>query len=107
MILLNMLVEENHTNLFIPSQIVTDNASNNKAAGRLIQATPGHGHVFWGGCAAHCADLYLAYIGRMGMVKDLLDRCNTVCKFMLNHHQPDAMMRAVSNTRLKRTVPTR
>jgi hypothetical protein len=44
-------------------QLVTDNGSNYKAAGRiLMDRIP---HLFWTPCAAHCLDLMLEDVGKI------------------------------------------
>lgn len=86
-------------------QVVTDNASNMRAAGRIIQHK--YRHIFWAGCAAHSTDLFLAFIGKMVMVAFLLSNCNFVCKFMLNHQLPNDLLRSMSRVALKRTCETR
>lgn len=85
--------------------MVTDNASNMRAAGRLIQAA--HKHIFSAGCAAHGADLFLSVVGRMPMVAQLLKECNMVCKFFSQKQQPQALLSAISRTTLKLICETR
>jgi hypothetical protein len=46
-------------------QIVTDNGANFKAARRLLERKIPH--LFWTPCAAHCLDLMLEDIGKIGV----------------------------------------
>ena len=44
-------------------QIITDNASNYVAAGRMLEEK--HPTIWWTPCAAHCLDLMLEDIGKL------------------------------------------
>ncbi|XP_028799495.1 uncharacterized protein LOC114754824 [Neltuma alba] len=63
--------------------LVTDNAANYKAAGRLL--TDKHPSIYWSPCVAHCLNLILADIGKMGIVTSLASRASKVSKFIYNH----------------------
>ncbi|XP_028782171.1 uncharacterized protein LOC114738298 [Neltuma alba] len=63
--------------------LVTDNAANYKAAGRLL--TDKHPSIYWSPCAAHCLNLILADIGKMALVTSLASRASKVSKFIYNH----------------------
>ena len=52
--------------------VVTDNAANYVAAGKLIQEK--YEHIFWSPCAAHCLNLLLKDIGSILMWQPLHQR---------------------------------
>ena len=53
-------------------QIVTDNAANYMAAGRLFESR--HPTIFWSSCAAHCLDLMLEDIGKLQWIQEVVDQ---------------------------------
>ncbi|XP_071933455.1 uncharacterized protein [Coffea arabica] len=63
--------------------LVTDNASNYKAAGTLLNER--YPTICWSPCAAHCINLILKDIGEMGTVKSLVALASTVTVFVYNH----------------------
>ncbi|XP_054801457.1 uncharacterized protein LOC129305454 [Prosopis cineraria] len=63
--------------------LVTDNAANYKAAGRLLNDK--FPSIFWSPCAAHCLNLILLDIGKMEIVSSLATRASMVSKFIYNH----------------------
>ncbi|XP_071917038.1 uncharacterized protein [Coffea arabica] len=63
--------------------LVTDNASNYKAAGTLLNER--YPTICWSSCAAHCINLILKDIGEMGTVKSLVSLASTVTVFVYNH----------------------
>ena len=63
--------------------IVTDNAANYVAAGRLISQK--HKHINWSPCAAHYLNLIFKDIGKMGHVAELVRRASKVTIFVYNH----------------------
>ena len=64
-------------------QIVTDNAANYVAAGKLLMER--HPHLFWTPCAGHCIDLMLEDLGKLPWIKTVIERGRSVCKFIYNH----------------------
>ncbi|RVW62613.1 hypothetical protein CK203_059531 [Vitis vinifera] len=54
--------------------VVTDNAANYVAAGRLISQK--HKHINWSPCAAHCLNLIFKDIGKMDHVAELVRRAS-------------------------------
>ena len=64
-------------------QIVTDNAANYVAAGKLLMER--HPHIFWTPCAAHCIDLMLEDLGKLPWIKKIIEQGRSVCKFIYNH----------------------
>ncbi|RVX06676.1 hypothetical protein CK203_029482 [Vitis vinifera] len=63
--------------------MVTDNAANYVAAGRLISQK--HKHINWSPCAAHCLNLIFKDIGKMDHVAELVRRASKVTIFVYNH----------------------
>ncbi|KAL3537023.1 hypothetical protein ACH5RR_000389 [Cinchona calisaya] len=63
--------------------MVTDNASNYKAAGFKISER--YPTICWSPCAAHCINLILKDIGELFDVKALVDLASTVTVCMYNH----------------------
>ncbi|XP_027120548.1 uncharacterized protein [Coffea arabica] len=63
--------------------LVTDNASNYKAAGTLLNER--YPTICWSPCAAHCINLILKDIGEMGTVKSLVSLASTITVFVYNH----------------------
>ncbi|XP_057856565.2 uncharacterized protein LOC131065967 isoform X2 [Cryptomeria japonica] len=72
-------------------QVVTDNAPNYVAAGRLLMER--HPSIVWTPCAAHCIDLMLEDIGKLPWVKTCVEKARNVCKFVYNHSWVLALMR--------------
>ena len=64
-------------------QVVTDNAANYVAAGRLLSAK--YPTIFWTPCAAHCIDLMLEDIGKMEWVQAVVQECKQITKYIYNH----------------------
>eukprot|EP00253_Pinus_taeda_P020806 PITA_20806 len=52
-------------------QVITDNAANCVAAGRMLMER--HPTLFWTPCAAHCIDLMLEDIGKISFVKSIVE----------------------------------
>ncbi|KAK8916853.1 hypothetical protein KSP39_PZI022197 [Platanthera zijinensis] len=64
-------------------QVVTDNASNYKAAGKiLMERRP---TLFWTPCAAHCIDLMLEDIGKMQQNKSVIRKARMITNFIYRH----------------------
>lgn len=63
--------------------LVTDNAANYKAAGRLLNDK--YPNVYWSPCAAHCLNLVLGDIGKMELVVGLAKCASLITKFVYNH----------------------
>jgi hypothetical protein len=57
-------------------QIITDNAANYVAAGRLLIKR--YHSLFWIPCAAHCIDLMLEDMGKASFIKDVIDQAKSV-----------------------------
>ncbi|XP_034710460.1 uncharacterized protein LOC117933175 [Vitis riparia] len=63
--------------------VVTDNAANYVAPGRLISQK--HKHINWSPCAAHCLNLIFKDIGKIDHVAELVRRASKVTIFVYNH----------------------
>ena len=64
-------------------QIVTNNAANYVAVGKLLMKR--HPHLYWTPCVAHCIDLMLEDIGKLPWIKTIIEQGRSVCKFIYNH----------------------
>lgn len=87
-------------------QVVTDNGSNYKAAGRiLMEKIP---TLFWTPCAAHCLDLMLEDIGKIKEFSDCIVKAKRICRFIYGHGRILDLMRTKTNGRdLVRPAATR
>eukprot|EP00253_Pinus_taeda_P020086 PITA_20086 len=52
-----------------------------------------HKTIFWTPCAAHCIDLILEDIGKLGWVKNTVDHAKSITKFIYNHSWILSLMR--------------
>ncbi|XP_039687989.1 uncharacterized protein [Medicago truncatula] len=86
--------------------IVTDNAANYVAAGRLLEKEfPG---LYWSPCAAHCINLMFQDIGKLPEVKEAVSHATNVTKYIYNHCYPLYLMRKFTHGReILRPAPTR
>ncbi|KAL7241613.1 hypothetical protein ACSBR1_014249 [Camellia fascicularis] len=69
-------------------QVVTDNASNCKAAGAIIQRK--HAHIFWSGCMAHTSNLLMKDIAKsensmLSFVDESYKKGKAIVKYIKNH----------------------
>ena len=78
-------------------QVVTDNAANYVAAGRLLMER--HPTIFWTPCAAHCIDLMLEDLGKLPWIKTCVDSAKNICKFVYNHTWVLNLMRQYTGLR--------
>lgn len=72
--------------------VVTDNASANLAAGRLLMEK--YPRIYWTSCAAHCIDLMLEKICKDQRIKSVVDKAKKVTSFIYNHHKTLDLMRS-------------
>jgi hypothetical protein len=72
-------------------QVVTDNASVNTAAASLMAAK--RPSIFWTGCAAHCLDLMLEDIGKLGPIEQTIASARQVTTFLYAHTRVMDLMR--------------
>ncbi|XP_057429892.1 uncharacterized protein LOC130722998 [Lotus japonicus] len=63
--------------------IVTDNAPNYVAAGRLLEAE--FPKLFWSPCATHCVKLMLQDIGKLEDVSETMQQASKITKYIYNH----------------------
>ncbi|XP_065636780.1 uncharacterized protein LOC112033391 [Quercus suber] len=67
-------------------QLITDNASTYKKAGKQLQQR--YGTLFWSPCAAHCIDLMLENIANprwFPLVDEAIKKAKKITKFIYNH----------------------
>ncbi|XP_061375040.1 uncharacterized protein LOC133317217 [Gastrolobium bilobum] len=87
-------------------QIVTDNAANYVASGRLLEAE--FPKIFWSPCAAHCINVMLHDIGKLEEVSVVVSHAATITKYIYNHCHPLHLMRKYTGGReILRPAPTR
>ncbi|XP_022025633.1 uncharacterized protein LOC110926187 [Helianthus annuus] len=72
-------------------QLVTDSASNNVAAGKLVEEK--YPHIYWTPCAAHCIDLMFEDIFKLPDLKGCLERAIAVNTYVYNRTLLLNMMR--------------
>jgi hypothetical protein len=86
-------------------QLVTDNGSNFKAAGRiLMDRIP---HLFWTPCAAHCLNLLLQDIGEIKELNTVINSAKKVSRFLYKHGRILSLMRQQIGGDLVRPAVTR
>ncbi|XP_066365495.1 uncharacterized protein [Miscanthus floridulus] len=86
-------------------QIVTDNGSNFKAAGRiLMERIP---HLFWTPCVAHCLNLLLQDIGEIKEFNTVINSSKNVSRFLYKHGRILDLMRQKIGGDLVRPAVTR
>lgn len=84
---------------------MTDNASVNQAASKLLNAK--RPKVFWNGCAAHCIDLMLEDIGKLPSVDSTITKARAVTVFLYAHTRVLNLMREFLSKDLVRSGITR
>ncbi|ESQ30701.1 hypothetical protein EUTSA_v10012177mg, partial [Eutrema salsugineum] len=78
-------------------QVVTDNATNNVAAAKLLKEK--RPSIFWTGCAAHTLDLMLEGISKLQHFAKVIDQAKAVTVYVYAHHKTLSMMRAYTKKR--------
>ncbi|KAH6775608.1 hAT transposon superfamily protein, partial [Perilla frutescens var. hirtella] len=78
-------------------QIVTDNASNNIGAAKLLKEK--RPTIFWTSCAAHTIDLMLESIAKQSRFKKVIDQARALTVFLYTHHKVLAMMRSFTKNK--------
>lgn len=101
--LLDEVIEEVGEHLVV--QVITDNASNYKAAGDLLMEK--RKHLYWTPCAAHCIDLMLERIGDLPQHKNALFKARKVANYIYNHSWLLALMRKFTKREILRPAATR
>ena len=87
-------------------QIVTDNAANYAAAGRMLEEE--FPTLYWSPCAAHCVNLMFQDIGKLPEVSNIVDHAANITKFIYNHCYALHLMRKHTGGReILRPAPTR
>eukprot|EP00253_Pinus_taeda_P022917 PITA_22917 len=87
-------------------QVITDNAANYVATGKLLMEK--YPNLFWTPCAAHCIDLMLEDIGKIPIVRDIVESSRSITKFIYNHAFVLSLMRKYTkNKELVRPAITR
>ena len=72
-------------------QVVTDNASNNMGAKKLLHEN--RPQIFWSSCATHTINLMLQGIGNMARFKKVIDQAKTFTIFVYGHTRTLECMR--------------
>ena len=86
-------------------QVITDNATNYVAYGRLLCAK--YPTIFWTPCAAYCIDLILEDIGKLEWVQDVVQECKQITKYIYNHAWVLNLMREFTQGELSHPAVTR
>ncbi|KAL0913450.1 hypothetical protein M5K25_016912 [Dendrobium thyrsiflorum] len=101
--LLDNIVDE--VGEYLVVQVVTDNASAYKAAGKKLMEK--RKHLYWTSCAAHCINLILEKLGELPQHKNALTKAKKITKFIYNHSWVLALMRKFSKKEILRPAATR
>ena len=86
-------------------QVVTDNASNCKAMGTMVEAE--FPRIVWTPCAAHCLDLLMEDIGRLSWVQPIVADAVKITTFFRKKHGALAIFRSHSTLDMVRPSKTR
>ncbi|CAA0810129.1 hAT transposon superfamily protein [Striga hermonthica] len=78
-------------------QIVTDNASNNMGAAKLLRTK--RPTIFWTSCAAHTMNLILEGIAKRPRFNKTIEQAKALTIFIYAHHKTLAMMRSYTKRR--------
>ncbi|KAK3193782.1 hypothetical protein Dsin_025092 [Dipteronia sinensis] len=78
-------------------QVVTDNASNNMAAAKMLKVKMPS--IFWSSCATHTINLMLEDIGKLPKFKNTLEEAKSFTIFIYAHHTTLAFMRTFTRKR--------
>ncbi|KAK3218771.1 hypothetical protein Dsin_012741 [Dipteronia sinensis] len=78
-------------------QVVTDNASNNMAAAKMLKVKMPS--IFWSSCATHTINLMLEGIGKLPKFKNTLEEAKSFTIFIYAHHTTLALMRTFTRKR--------
>ncbi|CAN1317604.1 hypothetical protein LINPERPRIM_LOCUS30494, partial [Linum perenne] len=65
--------------------VVTYNAANYKACGKIIHNT--YPHIYWFPCAAHCLNLILKDFASLDHIAKLFDKASKITVFVYNHQK--------------------
>ncbi|KAJ0818189.1 putative HAT dimerization domain, ribonuclease H-like superfamily [Helianthus annuus] len=78
-------------------QVVTDNASNNMGAAKLLKEK--RPTIFWTSCATHTLNLMLEGIGGLSRYNKILTQAKALTVFIYAHHKTLALMRHFTKKR--------
>lgn len=78
-------------------QVVTDNASNNMAAAKLLKQK--YPQIFWTPCAAHTIDLMLEDIGKKPAIQNTIKKAKSITCYIYAHTRVLSMMRSFTGDR--------
>ncbi|KAG5542347.1 hypothetical protein RHGRI_022029 [Rhododendron griersonianum] len=78
-------------------QVVTDNASNNMAAAKLLKVK--RPNIFWSSCATHTINLMFEGIGKLSKFKGVIEKAKAFTIFIYAHHTTLALMRKATKKR--------
>ncbi|VVB10246.1 unnamed protein product [Arabis nemorensis] len=78
-------------------QVVTDNATNNVAAAKLLKKK--RPNIFWTGCAAHTLDLMLEGVSKLPWFAKVINQAKSLTIFIYAHHKTLFMMRKYKNNK--------
>ncbi|XP_025665166.1 uncharacterized protein [Arachis hypogaea] len=86
--------------------VVTDNAANYVAAGRLLELK--FPRLYWSPCVAHCINLILQDIEKLVEVSETVSQASMITKYIYNHCHPLYLMRQFTGGReILHPAPTR
>ena len=89
-------------------QVITDNAANCKAAGKIIERT--HPHIFWSGCLVHTLNLLMHDIVKhkdCGWIAEVYRKGKQVIKFITGHTRVNYFYGTYSKLQLLKIAKTR
>ena len=86
-------------------QVVTDNASNCQAMGRMVEAE--FPKIVWTPCASHCLDLLMEDMGKLPWMKEVVGEALSIVTFFTTKHKVLSMYRSHSKLELKKPSSTR
>ncbi|KAH7442153.1 hypothetical protein KP509_03G073500 [Ceratopteris richardii] len=86
-------------------QVVTDNASNCRHMGQLLEGE--YPHIVWTPCATHCLDLLMEDIGKLTWVKACTLQASNIVTFFTQKVKVLAMFREHSKLEIKKPATTR
>ncbi|XP_010476554.2 PREDICTED: uncharacterized protein LOC104755784 [Camelina sativa] len=78
-------------------QVVTDNATNNMAAAKLLKEVKPT--IIWTSCATHTINLMVEGIAKLPLFKETIDRAKTFTIFIYAHHKTLSLMRKFTKSR--------
>jgi hypothetical protein len=89
-------------------QVITDNATNCKGAGKIIERM--HPHIFWSGCLVHTLNLLMHDIVKhkeCGWINQLYKRGKQVIKYIIEHTRVNYIYNTYSRLQILKIAQTR